>query len=271
MKRTKHHLLNLLTVVLALGAFFPIAWAAITGMKSESDALAIPPKFLFAPEWVAYANVLSSGKYLRSLTNSVLIVGVSTVVSLLLALPAAYRLAFYSDRRSNQTLLFALSTRFMPGVGLIVPLFILYARASLLDTHVGLIVLYVALGVPLALWLMRSFFADIPFEIVEAAMLDGANHGNIVTRIVIPLSGAGLFTTAILISIFAWNEFFFAVNLTSFDAATLPVYMASFFTTEGPTWAKMSAAATMSLLPILLLGWSVQRNLVRGLTFGALK
>ena len=159
----------------------------------------------------------------------------------------------------------------MPGVGLIVPLFVLYTRAHMLDTRGGLLILYIALGIPLALWLMRSFFSDLPFEIIEAAMLDGASHWQILRSIVLPLSGPGLFTTAILIVIFAWNEFFFAVNLTSYDAATLPVYMASFFTTEGQTWAKLSAAATLALLPILLLGWLVQRNLVRGLTFGAVK
>ncbi|UCF92873.1 MAG: carbohydrate ABC transporter permease [Desulfobacterales bacterium] len=271
MRKLTHYTLNVVTFIIAGLVFFPIAWTALTGLKTEPDALAIPPIFAFRPDFSTYMTLLQSGDYFHYLSNSALIVVLSTLTALAFGLPAAYTMAFHAGKNADRALFFVLSTRFMPTVGLIVPLYILYARLWLLDSHVGLMILYTALGLPVAIWLMRSFFAEIPFAIIEAAMIDGAGHASIFWRIVLPLSIPGLFTTSILIAIFAWNEFFFAVNLTTYKAATLPVYMASFFTTEGLSWAKMSAAATLSLLPILILGWSVQRSLVRGLTFGAFK
>ena len=264
-------LLSLATLAVAAIMFFPILWTALTGLKSESDALAIPPVFWFRPSLEKYAQAFAQGDYLAFFSNSVTAVGLSVLLAFALALPAAYALAFFPGRRANDLLFFALSTRFMPGVAVIVPIFLLFSRLGLIDTMLGLVLIYIALSIPLALWLMRRFFAEIPFEILEAAMLDGATHWQLFWRVVMPLSVPGLMTTAFLLIIMAWNEFFFAVNLTGRSAATLPVYMASFFTTEGQTWAQMSAAATLAVLPILVLGWLASRGLVRGLTTGAVK
>lgn len=264
-------LLSLATLAIALVMFFPVLWMALTGLKSESDALAIPPVFWFTPSLEKFVQAVDQGDYLTFFGNSVISVGASILLAFALALPAAYALAFFPGRRANDLLFFALSTRFMPGVAVVVPVFLLFTRIGLIDTLLGLVLIYVALAIPLALWLMRRFFAEIPFEIIEAGLLDGGTHPQIFWRIVMPLSLPGLATTSFLVIIMAWNEFFFAVNLAGRSAATLPVYMASFFTTEGQTWAQMSAAATLSILPILLIGWVAARGLVRGLTSGAFR
>jgi sorbitol/mannitol transport system permease protein len=148
---------------------------------------------------------------------------------------------------------------------------LIYAHLGLLDSYGGLLVLYTALNIPLVLWLMRSFFRDIPFEVIEAALIDGASHARVLLRIALPLARGGLVTTSILVTILAWNEFFFAVNVTGRDTGTLPVYMASFLTTEGMGWARMAAALTLAMLPVMVLGLSASRNLVRGLMAGAVK
>ena len=261
------------TAALALAAllFFPIFWVALTGFKSESEALAIPPVFWFTPSLESYTHAFVQGEFLSFLLNTVILVASSLVASLALALPAAYGLAFFPGKRANDVLFFALSTRFTPGVAVIVPIFLVFTKIGLNDTLLGLVLMHIALAVPLELWLMRRFFAEIPFEIIEAGLLDGGTHPQIFWRLVMPLSLPGLATTSFLVIIMAWNEFFFAVNLAGRSAATLPVYMASFFTTEGQTWAQMSAAATLSILPILLIGWVAARGLVRGLTSGAFR
>jgi sorbitol/mannitol transport system permease protein len=168
-------------------------------------------------------------------------------------------------------LFFALSTRFMPGVATIVPVILIYARLHLLNTYTGLIILYTALNIPLVLWLMRTFFRDIPREIIEAALTDGASHLRILLRVALPLARGGVVTTMVLVTILGWNEFFYAVNVTGQDTATLPVYMASFLTTEGLSWARMAAALTLAILPVMILGLSTSRNLVRGLMAGSVK
>jgi sorbitol/mannitol transport system permease protein len=203
--------------------------------------------------------------------NTTIAVVASLAAAFALGLPAAYKLAFFPGPKANDILFFALSTRFMPGVAVIVPIFLLYSKLGLIDSMWGLVIIYTALNVPIVLWLMRSFFKDVPYELVESALLEGAPHRTIFAEIVIPLSKAGLATTAFLLLILTWNEFFFAVNLTGQGAATLPVYMASFFTTEGQSWARMSAAAILAVAPVLLIGWFASRALVKGMLAGAVK
>jgi len=251
--------------------FFPILWTLLTGFKSESDALAIPPVFWFVPSFDKYIYALQQGEYLSFFTNTVILVSVSVVLAFVLGLPAAYALAFFPGKRANDVLFFALSTKFMPGVAVIVPIYLVYTRLGLIDTTLGLVLMHVALGIPIVMWLMRRFFSEIPFEIIEAAMVDGASQFTIFLRVALPVSIPGIVTTAFLLIIMGWNEFFFAVNLAGRSAATLPVFMASFFTTEGQTWAQMSAAATLSIVPILLVGWVASRGLVRGLTTGSVQ
>jgi sorbitol/mannitol transport system permease protein len=258
------------TFLIAFILFFPILWTFLTGLKSEVNAIAVPP-VVFAPVRLdKYWDALR-GDYLHFLTNTLIVVFGSMLAAFALGLPAAYKLAFFPGAKANDILFFALSTRFMPGVAVIVPIFVLYTRLHLIDSVFGLIVVYTALNVPIVLWLMRSFFRDIPYEIIEAALVESAPHRVIFFEIVLPLSKAGLATTAFLILIMTWNEFFFAVNLTGRDAATLPVYMASFLTTEGQSWARMSAAAILAVLPVLAVGWVASRALVKGLVTGAVK
>jgi sorbitol/mannitol transport system permease protein len=262
--------LDLLTYAIALFVFFPILWTVLTGFKSEVDAAASPPVLFFDATLDNYQAVFSS-HYRSYFENSVLIAGGSTLVALVLGLPAAYSLAFSPSKRSPAVLSWVLSTKMLPLVGALIPLLVIYKRVGLFDSRLGMILLYAAFNLPLVIWMMRSFFADLPRDILEAAIVDGARFFRIMTRVVLPLTAPGLAATVLLSVIFAWNEFLLAVNLTSAHSGTLPVFISSFQTSEGLFWAKMSAASTMAIAPVILAGWMAQRSLVRGLTFGAVK
>jgi sorbitol/mannitol transport system permease protein len=262
--------LNLLTYAVALFVFFPILWTVLTGFKSEADAAAIPPVFLFHATLDNYRTVFDAD-YLRFFENTVWLAAGSTLLALLLGLPAAYSLAFHPSRHSPKVLSWVLSTKMLPVVGALIPLIVIYKNVGLFDTRIGMILLYAALNLPLVIWMMRSFFADLPREVIEAAIVDGARFDQIMVKVVVPLSAPGLAATALLSLIFSWNEFLLAVNLTSANTQTLPVFISSFMTSEGLFWAKMSAASTLAVAPVILAGWLAQRSLVRGLTFGAVK
>jgi sorbitol/mannitol transport system permease protein len=262
--------LNLLTYALALFVFFPILWTLLTAFKTEADAAAIPPVFVFHATLDNFRTVFDSN-YLSYFKNSVLIAGGSTLLALGFGLPAAYGLAFNPSKHTPKVLSWVLSTKMLPVVGALIPLIIIYKRVGLYDSRLGMILLYAALNLPLVIWMMRSFFADLPREVIEAAVVDGAGVLRVLTRIVIPLSAPGLVATVLLSLIFSWNEFLLAVNLTAANSGTLPVFISGFMTSEGLFWAKMSAASTLAVAPVILAGWLAQRSLVRGLTFGAVK
>jgi sorbitol/mannitol transport system permease protein len=262
--------LNLLTYLVALVIFFPILWTVLTGFKTEADAAATPPIFLFHATLDNYRTVLNAN-YLSYFENSVILAGGSTLLALVLGLPAAYSLAFRPSRATPKVLSWVLSTKMLPLVGALIPLIVIYKRVGLFDSRFGMILLYAAFNLPLVIWMMRSFFADLPKDILEASIVDGAGFLRIMTRIVLPLTAPGLAATALLSVIFSWNEFLLAVNLTGPNAGTLPVFISGFMTSEGLFWAKMSAASTFAVAPVILAGWLAQRSLVRGLTFGAVK
>lgn len=262
--------LNLLTYAIALLVFFPVLWTVLTSFKTEAEAAAIPPVFLFHATLDNYRAVFDAD-YLSYFKNTVWLAGGSTLLALLLGLPAAYSLAFHPSRHTPKVLSWVLSTKMLPVVGALIPLIVIYKRVGLFDSRIGMILLYAALNLPLVIWMMRSFFADLPAEILEAATVDGARFDQIMIRIVLPLSAPGLAATALLSLIFSWNEFLLAVNLTSANSGTLPVFISGFMTSEGLFWAKMSAASTTAVAPVILAGWLAQRSLVRGLTFGAVK
>ena len=263
--------LNLLTYVIALFVFFPILWTVLTAFKSEADAAAIPPVFLFSVTLDNFRAVFDAN-YFSFFQNTVWLAGGSTLLALLIGLPAAYSLAFNpSTKYTPKVLSWVLSTKMLPLVGALIPLIVIYKRVGLFDSRLGMILLYAAFNLPLVIWMMRSFFADLPKEILEASIVDGAGFLRIMTRIVLPLTAPGLAATALLSLIFSWNEFLLAVNLTSANSGTLPVFISSFMTSEGLFWAKMSAASTLAVAPVILAGWLAQRSLVRGLTFGAVK
>jgi sorbitol/mannitol transport system permease protein len=262
--------LNLLTYAIALLVFFPILWTVLTAFKKEADAAATPPVFLFHATLSNFRAVFSAN-YLSYFENTALLAGGSTLLALVLGLPAAYSLAFQPSKHTPKVLSWVLSTKMLPVVGALIPLIVIYKRVGLFDSRIGMILLYAALNLPLVIWMMRSFFADLPKEILEAAVVDGAGFLRIMTRIVLPLTAPGLAATALLSLIFSWNEFLLAVNLTSANSGTLPVFISSFMTSEGLFFAKMSAASTLAVAPVILAGWMAQRSLVRGLTFGAVK
>lgn len=263
--------LNILTYLLALIIFFPILWMVLTSFKTEGDAFAYPPTLIFTPTLDNWQIALFDTPFMKHLGNTVVITLFSTVAALGLGIPAAYALAYYPTKRSNFTLMWLISTRMLPPVGIIVPLFILMRDLGLRDTHMSLIIVYTGMNLPLVVWMMRSFFLDVPYEVLEAGRIDGTSLWQEFRHIVIPLVMPGIFATALLCLIFAWNEFFFAFNLTVTDAAPLSVYISSFKTSEGLFWAKMSAGATASVLPVVIAGWFAQRQLVQGLTMGAVK
>ena len=262
--------LTLLTYVVALLVFFPVLWTLLTAFKKEADAAATPPKFFFHATLSNFSAVFDAD-YFTYFKNTVILAGGSTVLALVLGLPAAYSLAFHPSRHTPKVLSWVLSTKMLPAVGALIPLIVIYKRVGLYDTRLGMVMLYAAFNLPLVIWMMRSFFADLPKEILEASIVDGAGFFRIMTRIVLPLTAPGLAATALLSLIFSWNEFLLAVNLTAANSGTLPVFISGFQTSEGLFFAKMSAASTLAVAPVILAGWLAQRSLVRGLTFGAVK
>ena len=265
------HLLSGLTIVLALVVFFPIFWMVMTSFKTESDAFQFPPLLIFQPTLDNYRIALLESPYFQQLANTLAITGFSTLLALLLGVPAAYSIAFYPGKRSNFTLMWLMSTRMLPPVGIIIPLYVIFKNLSFIDTHMGMILLYTAMNLPLVIWMMHSFLSDIPYEIMEASRIDGVTLWQEFRWIILPLALPGLMATVLLCFIFSWNEFFLAFNLTITKAAPLSVFIASFKTSEGLFWAKMSAAATITALPVVIAGWVAQNQLVRGLTAGAVK
>lgn len=267
--RARNILLTVVTYLIALAFLFPLVWMILAAFKTEAQAFATPPVFFFTPIWENFQKALPS--YFPALKNSLVAAIGSTLLAFVLGLPAAFALAVYPTRRAQGVLTWMLSTKFMPAVGVIVPLFLLFRNLHLLDTLPGLILMYTTMNLPLVVWMMHSYMSEIPFAIYEAAKVDGASVGQEFFRIALPLSMPGISATALLALIFAWNEVFFAINLTNSHAAPLSVFIGSFKTSEGLFWAQLSAAATLTVLPVLIFGWIAQRQLVRGLSFGAVK
>jgi sorbitol/mannitol transport system permease protein len=262
--------LGLLTWIIVLIFVFPVFWMALTGFKHEEDAATTPPHFVFKPTLDEYRAVWDKG--LRTYLEHSIIVSVSsTLIVLLLALPAAYALSIRPVRKWRDVLFFFISTKMLPVVGAIVPLYIIAKNLHLLDHKLLLIILYTAMNLPIAVWMLRSFLLEVPREIIEAAQVDGATLQRQLRSVIMPIISPGLAATALICFIFAWNEFFLAVNLTTTNAATVPIFLVSFVAPEGQFWAHLSAAATVACLPVLLAGWAAQDKLVRGLSMGAVK
>lgn len=255
----------------ALLIFFPILWMLMGGFKTEIDAVATPPVVLFEPTLENYSAINRRANYVQSAMNSVWISGGATLLALALAIPAAYAMAFFPTKRTRGTLLWMLSTKMLPPVGVLVPIYILFRNLGLIDTRIGLIIIYALMNLPIVVWLLYTFFREVPREILEAGRMDGASTRQELFSLLLPLAIPGVASTALLSIILCWNEAFWSLNLTTSDAAPLTAFIASFSAPEGLFWAKLSAASTMAIAPILILGWLSQRQLVRGLTFGAVK
>jgi sorbitol/mannitol transport system permease protein len=252
--------------------FFPILWTVLTSFKSEGEAIASPPSFLWF-HWTLenYVEVQSRSDYLKHMMNSVVIAFGSTLIALLVAVPAAWAMAFAPTRRTKDVLMWMLSTKMMPPVGVLVPLYLIFRDTGLLDTRLGLVIVMTLINLPIIVWMLYTYFKEIPGDILEAARMDGAPLAKEIIYVLAPMAVPGIASTLLLNIILAWNEAFWSLNLSSAKAGTLATLIASYSSPEGLFWAKLSAASTMAIAPILILGWFSQRQLVRGLTFGAVK
>lgn len=262
-------LFDLFTWAGCLVLFAPVAWMVLTSFKSEQDAVALPPRLLFTPTLDHYRDALAGGFFDFAL-NSLIAAGVSTALVVVLAVPAAYALSIRPVPGWRDALFFFISTKMMPIAAGIVPLYLTASWLGLLNTRLVLVILYLGMNLPLAIWMLRSFMAELPRDILEAARIDGAGTWSELVRIVLPLVRPGLGSTALLCFIFAWNEFFLAVNMTS-TIGTLPIFLQKFLSFGELYTAQVAAVATLVNLPVVLAGWLAQKSLVRGLTFGAVK
>ncbi|MCU0909260.1 MAG: carbohydrate ABC transporter permease [Rhodobacteraceae bacterium] len=253
--------------------FFPILWIGILSFKAEEDAIRAPMEVLFASGWTTenFATVQARSDYFKHFSNSVIIAVGSTVLGLLIAIPAAWSMAFVPARRTKDVLMWMLSTKMMPPVGVLVPIYLIFRDFGLLDTRTGLVIVLTLINLPIIIWMLYTYFREIPGEILEAARMDGANLPREILYVLTPMAIPGIASTVLLNVILAWNEAFWTLNLTASDAAPLTQFIASYSSPEGLFHAKLSAASLMAIAPILILGWFSQKQLVRGLTFGAVK
>jgi sorbitol/mannitol transport system permease protein len=273
-RTTTTHVLVSTAAAWAVGfvIFFPILWMVLASFKTELEAFSVPPKFLFF-DWTTenYAVVQQRSDYVHHAQNSLIIAGGSTLIAMLIAIPAAYSMAFAPTERTRGTLLWALSTKMMPPVGVLVPIYLVFRDLGLLDTRTGLIIMLCLANLPIVMWMLFTYFKEIPKDILEAARMDGATVAKELAFVLTPMAVPGIASTLLLNFILAWNEAFWTLNLSTSNAAPLTVFIASYSSPEGLFWAKLSAASTLAIAPILVLGWFSQKQLVRGLTFGAVK
>ncbi|PZU03206.1 MAG: sugar ABC transporter permease [Gordonia sp. (in: high G+C Gram-positive bacteria)] len=263
-------LLTAFTWIIAIGFFFPVAWMVLTAFKQESDAATNPPTFFFTPTLDQFKAVFDAGVG-TALLNSLFVTTMSTIIVLLLGIPAAFALSLRPVKKTSDALFFFISTKMLPVVAVIIPLYVIVGQIGMLDNVWTLIVLYTSMNLPIAVWMMRSFFLEVPSELLEAAEIDGASLWTSVREVILPLISPGIAATALICVIFSWNEFFFAVNMTAVNAQTMPVALTGFMSGQGLFWAQLSAASVIAALPVVICGWIAQNKLVRGLSFGAIK
>jgi sorbitol/mannitol transport system permease protein len=261
---------TLVAWILTLFFFAPVAWMVLTSFHREADAASNPPKVL-APLTFEHYGELFGRNIAPFLINSATASVVSTLLVLLLAVPAAYALSIKPVQKWTDVMFFFLSTKFLPLIAALLPIYLIVKQIGMLDNVYTLVILYTSMNLPIAIWMMRSFLAEVPKEILEAAEVDGAGLITTLWRVVTPIILPGLAATSLICFIFSWNEFMFAVNLTATRASTAPVFLVGFITNEGLFLAQLCAAATVVSLPVLIAGWAAQDKLVRGLSLGAIK
>ncbi|RYH09307.1 carbohydrate ABC transporter permease [Tropicimonas sp. IMCC6043] len=253
--------------------FFPILWILILSFKTEEDAIRAPFQVLFSSGWTmdSFATVQERSDYFKHFMNSVTISLGSTFLGLLIAIPAAWAMAFVPAKHTKDVLMWMLSTKMLPPVGVLVPIYLIFRDLGLLDTRVGLVFVLMMMNLPIIIWMLYTYFREIPGEILEAARMDGASLREEVLYVLTPMAVPGIASTVLLNIILSWNEAFWTLNLTAAKAAPLTAFIASYSSPEGLFYAKLSAASIMAIAPILIMGWFSQKQLVRGLTFGAVK
>ncbi len=251
--------------------FFPIFWLVLTSFKTEQQAIAIPPLLFFEPTLENFFLIEERTDYFRYAWSSVVTSVGGTLLAMLIAVPSAFAMAFHPGKHTKSILLWMLSTKMLPAVGVLMPIYLICQKLGLLDTKTALVVIYALINLPIIMLILFNFFRDIPREILEAARMDGASTWAEITQVVMPLARGGIASTALLSIVLLWNEAFWSLQLTSADAGTLVALVASFSSPEGLFWAKLSAVSTLACLPIMVFGWLTQKQLVQGLTFGAVK
>ncbi|RKE78203.1 carbohydrate ABC transporter permease [Rhizobium sp. AG855] len=256
--------------IVALIIFFPILYTIITSFKSETEAIA---GFNLIPSGTleSYAEVQGQYNYFKPFMNSVILSVGSTLLALLIAIPAAWSMAFSPGKRTKDILMWMLSTKMMPAVAVLFPIYLIFRNLGLLDSRIGLTVMLTMINLPIVVWMLYTYFREIPSEILEAARMDGASLWNEIVYVLTPMAVPGIASTMLLNIILAWNEAFWTIRLTATNAAPLTAFISSFSSPQGLFWAKLSAASTLAIAPILIMGWFSQKQLVRGLTFGAVK
>jgi len=255
---------------IAMVIFFPILYTIITSLKTETEAI---QGFNLIPSFTLenYVTVQTQRDYFKPFMNSVVISVGSTILALFFAVPAAWAMAFSPTKRTKDILMWMLSTKMMPAVAVLVPIYLMFRDFGLLDTRIGLTVMLMLINLPIVVWMLYTYFREIPGEILEAARMDGASLVNEIVYVLTPMAVPGIASTMLLNVILAWNEAFWTIRLTTTNAAPLTAFIASFSSPQGLFWAKLSAASTLAIAPIVILGWFSQKQLVRGLTFGAVK
>jgi sorbitol/mannitol transport system permease protein len=257
--------------IVTLLLVFPLLWLALTSFKTELQAISVPPQLFFTPTLETFVEVEARSDYLHYARNSLITSVASTLLGLAIAAPAAYSMAFFRTRRTRDLLVWMLSTKMMPAVGALVPVYVLAQTAGLLDSLTALTVVFTLSNLPIMVWMLYSGFKDIPPEILEASRMDGATVWGEFVHVIRPLAMGTLASTGLLCLVLSWNEAFWSLNLTAARAGTLVALIASYSSPEGLFWAKLSAASLMAIAPIVIFGWFSQKQLVQGLTFGAVK
>ncbi|WP_018689801.1 carbohydrate ABC transporter permease [Ahrensia kielensis] len=270
--RRRKTVVTIIAWAIGLLIFFPILWTILTSFKTEAEAIADPPSLFFF-DWTLenYEVVGERSNYGKFLWNSVILAVGSTIFGLMIAIPSAWSMAFQPGKRTKDVMMWMLSTKMMPAVGVLFPIYILARNTGLFDTHILLIVVLMLMNLPIIIWMLYTYFKEIPVDILEAARMDGASLKSEIIYVLTPMALPGIASTMLLNIILAWNEAFWTLNLTTINAAPLTAFIASYSSPEGLFYAKLSAASTMAIAPILIMGWFSQKQLVRGLTFGAVK
>ena len=251
---------------------FPVLWALLTSFKTERDVLAYPPSFVFVPTLDNYREVLfGSSSIVPNLVSSFVVSGGATLLTMLFAVPAAYALARLRYPAKRASGFYVLATQMLPPVGLIIPYYLVLQKVGGLDTYSGLILIYLTFSLPFAVWLMVSYFEDVPLEMEEAALLDRAGRLRTLWYVILPQVRGGIAVTTIFVFLNAWNEFLFAVVLGGNRVRPVTVAMYNFISVEQTLWAKLAAGAMLAMAPVIILGILAQRHIVKGLTVGAVK
>ena len=257
--------------IVGLLFFFPIFWMLLTSFKTDADAVKPEFLFFFTPTLDNYLNMTENYDYWRFARNSVITAVFATVFTLFVGIPCAYAMAFNQSRATKDVLMWMLSTKMLPAAGVLYPMTFLTKSLGLFDTHFLIVLVLSLINLPIVIWMLFTYFREIPKDIIEAGKMDGVNTWGEIREILIPLAWGGVASTALLCFIFCWNEAYWTVRLTTTDAATLSKLIEGNRAPEGLFFGRLSAVSAAAVGPIVVLGWFCQKQLVKGLTFGAVK